>query len=85
MIEIDYEKFMKDQMGKALSALPPKERADMNRLVQNLGGIMGKAMNSEGDLTKEVHKEHADFTERINSAMSAHDKMQDKYGDNSNK
>lgn len=95
---IDYTKFMKEHMGKALAQLPPKERADMNRLVQNIGNTLG-SVSSVMDIDKktpdidkfceglivDVHKAHADFTEGLKKTVNQHDKMQDKYVDNSNK
>ena len=95
---MDFTKFMKDNMGEALSKLPPKERADMNRLVQSLGGTLvsvSSIMNLDNkipdvdkfcdSLIVDVHKAHADFTKGLKEKVNKHDKMQDKYVDNSNK
>lgn len=95
---IDYTQFMKENMGKVLAKLPPKERADMNRLVQNISNTLG-SVSSVIDIDKktpdidkfceglivDVHKAHADFTEGLNKTVNEHDKMQDKYVDNSKK
>lgn len=82
---MDFNKFMKDGMKDVLAKLPPKERADMNRMTQNLGKIMTKATTSNKDFTDEILTEHEDFKKRLAKHQEEHNKTQSKYADNSNK
>ena len=68
---MDYGKFLEGQMGKALQALPVKERADMNRFVQKIGNIMGDDKKTGDQKTEEV--------------LLMEKEMQQKYADNNNK
>ena len=67
----DYGKYIQDQMGKALHALPPKEQAEMNRFIQNVGGVMGDSTKTQEQKTAAV--------------LLIQTEMQEKYADSSNK
>ena len=68
---MDYGKFLEGQLGKALQVLPPKEQADMNRFIQNIGKVMG-------DETKTGKQKTADV-------LLMQKEMNEKYANNNNK
>ncbi len=67
---MDFGKYIQTEMGKALHVLPPKEQADMNRMIQKVGSIMGSKKTQE---------------EKTKAVLLIEKEMQEKYADSSNK
>ena len=86
---IDLKSFIDQNMNKgmkeALSKMPPKQKADVNRMMQSFGKSMSSAINKNPNSEDEVMNAYADFKIRLDKDMELHNKMQDKYVDNSNK
>ena len=84
---IDFKSFIEQNldvaMKEALSKMPPKQQADVNRLIQTLGKSLADASEKGINPTDDIQKAHGDFKERLARDMESHDKMQKKYGNNS--
>ena len=68
---MDYGKFIQGEIKQALQVLDPKDQADMNRMVQKIGAVMGNDKLTGKQKTdevlliqKEMQEKHADTSNR---------------------
>ena len=82
---MDFKKIIESEMGAVLKKLPPTVQADMNVFIQELGGQLTKATESNEDIDTELFALHQKTKENLKNTIEKHNKMQSKHGDNNSK
>lgn len=86
---IDLKGFIDENMNKgmkeAMAKMPPKQRSDMNRMIQSISKTMGGSLDKNANSEEDIMSAYADYKIRLDKDIELHNKMQDKYVDNSKK
>jgi len=77
---MDFNKLLKDKIGKAMEKLPVSQRVEVNRMISKLGKVMDES--TVGDTPEERYRSMEKAKEKI---LSINKEMLQKDGFNSNK